>query len=282
MFKNTGVLSALIFASLHLISACSSLASQSINDFAASSRQMIARELAAASIAQRIDSSKPIYIQAKSNQDWLRKSLVDELTANQYVVASDPVSGQLMTVVATEIGHDALHVSLTLGDGPIIERVFQFERNVPRRASMGFFTADGEHFNSLASLNTNDGWASVRNMPLATRAVRLPSLETATTLNPEDFGESVNTSSDECPVASLQQGSLKRNLVQILQGCGWRLIGWPRDLGKPNHELDWLVPNTKSLSFKSLADFARDLEVTFTVEIELNESDKTMRVQLRK
>ena len=87
--------------------------------------------------------------------------------------------------------------------------------------------------------------------------------------------------STECSTALLQKGSLKQNLVRILQACGWRLVRWPADPKRPNHELDWLVPETQTLAFESLGDLVKALHVAFDLDIELDHSSKTVRIQSR-
>lgn len=281
MFINPVVIGVCGFACLHLITACGIIAPLSLDDLPESSRQAIARELVAASSNHWPDPSQPIHVEAKSKSDWLRNSVIRELIANQFTVASESSADHQLLVSANELGSNALHVSLALNNEQKIERIFRFERTNTLERPVKRLDPQVE------SIHLDD-----RPKPLAAQvleptsktsveAVTTASLLPIQTPEAETSALSGAATPTRCTDTVLQQGSLKQNLVQILQACGWRLGGWPVDSKKSNHELDWIVPSTQTLAFESLDDLLHALRVAFKLEIELDHAAKTVRIQLR-
>ena len=281
MFKTSVVLCAVLLTCPHLVTACSVLDPQSIQELAESSRKTIAQELVAETANHLANTTNPIYVQARSAPDWLRDALMDALTANQYFLARDAVNARQLAAVATELGADALHVVLTVDDQQVLERVFRFEPTVSHRVWNTHIESDDEPTNFAARFNETS--APVTELPMRELAsvdyVPTPDSTVSSIQEPSIVEES--TVRSKCTNAVLQRGSLKRSLMNILQWCGWRLASWPADPDRPNHELDWLVPSTQTLAFKSLDDLVQALHISFDLDIKLNQSNKTVRVQLR-
>ena len=281
MFKNTVVLVAILFICPHLITACSVFAHEPLEDLAESADRAVAQELISASSSHLPDTSKPIHVALESSPDWLRNSVVRELIANQFTVASESSADHQLLVSATELGSNALHVSLALNNEQKIERIFRFEPTNTLERPLDRFVSQVE------SIHLDD-----EPKPLATQVLEpasTASVEAVTTASrpPIQTPEVEASASPGAPTPTgcadtvLQQGSLKQNLVQILQACGWRLVGWPADPKKRNHELDWIVPSTQTLAFESLDGLLHELRLAFNLEIELDHAAKTVRVQLR-
>ncbi|MCY4128840.1 MAG: hypothetical protein OXG15_06310 [Gammaproteobacteria bacterium] len=281
MFKTSVVLCAVLFTCLHLVTACSVLDPQSIHDIAESSKKTVAQELVAESSNHLANTTRPIYVQARSAPDWLRDALIDELTANQYFLAQDAVNARQLAAVATELGADALHVLLTVDDQQVLQRVFRFEPTVSHRVWNAHIESDDEPTNFAARFNETS--APVTELPMRELASvdYVPTPDSTVSSIPQPSTPNESSDSFECANAVLQQGSLKQSLIQILQSCGWRLALWPADPNKPKHELDWLVPSTQTLPFKSLEDLVQALRIAFDLDIKLNQNNKTVRVQLR-
>ena len=281
MFKTSVVLCPVLFACLHFVTACSVIDAQSIHELSESSRKSIAQELVAETANHLANTSSPIYVQARSAPDWLHDALIDELTANQYLLASDPVDAHRLVAVATELGADALHVALTVDDRQVLERVLRFEPSVNHRGWSTYIESDDERTNvadKFKETNTplkappTHELVSFDDVPTpdsTVSSVREPSIEESSPVT------------SECTNTELLRGSLKQSLMYILQKCGWRLASWPADPDQRKHELDWLVPSTQTLAFKSLEELVQALRIAFDLDINLNQSDKTLRVQLR-
>ncbi len=281
MFKNTVVLGAILFTCPHLITACSVFAYEPLEDLAESASRAVAQELVSASSSHLRDTSKPIHVALESSPDWLRNSVIRELIANQFTVANESNAYHQLLISATELGSNALHVSLALNNEQKIDRIFQFEpTNTLERpfdrldSPVESIQLDDEPKPLAAQILEPTSTTSVEAVTTAS-LLPIQTLEAAASALP---GAPTPTG---CTDTVLQQGSLKQNLVQILQACGWRLSDWPVDLKKPNHELDWIVPSTQALAFESLDDLLHALRVAFNLEIELDHAAKTVRVQSR-
>ena len=279
--QNPSCLGAILFTFPHLITACSVYAHEPLEDFAESAGRAVAQELVSASSNYLPDTSKPIHVELESSPDWLRNNVVRELIANQFTVASESSADHQLLVSANELGSNALHVSLALNNEQKIERIFRFERTNTLERPVNRLDPQAE------SIKLDD-----EPKPLATQVLEptsTTSVETVTTASllpiqtPEAETSALSGAATRtrCTDTVLQQGSLKQNLVQILQACGWRLGGWPVDPKKPTHELDWIVPSTQTLAFESLDDLLHALRVAFNLEIELDFVANTVRVQLR-
>ncbi|MCY4096311.1 MAG: hypothetical protein OXG05_14445 [Gammaproteobacteria bacterium] len=274
MFKTPVVLCAVPFSCLHLIVACNALAPPPLDDFAETSSRAIARELFKASRDHFPDRSTPIFVQAESAPNWLRNALIDELITNQYPLASETINSRYLTVSATKFGTDALHITLAIDGHRAIERVFRFKRD----ESVAQPNSIEDRFVSVSTLRESNAQKE---------ALALSQHEETRSMgryaSPQPDPSIVGTAPDavECTSAMLQQGSLKKSLVQILQRCGWQLASWPVDPQKAGHEIDWLVPGTQTLSFKSLEELVRALRIAFDLKIEFNDLTRTVKVQLR-
>ncbi len=281
MFKYPVVLGAILLTCPHLITACSVFAHEPLEDLAESARRAVAQELVSASSSHLTGAPKPIHVAMESSPDWLRNGVVRELIANQFTVASESDSDHQLLVSAAELGANALHVSLALNNEQKIERIFRFEPTNTLERPVDRLDLQDE------SIHLDDEpkpFAAHVLEPTSTAAVE--AVTTASLLpiqTPEAEASALPGASTPsgCTDTELQQGSLKQNLVQIFQACGWRLGSWPVDPKKPNHELDWIVPSTQTLAFQSLDDLLHALRVAFDLEIELDQAAKTVRVQLR-
>ena len=281
MFRTPVVLGAILFTFPHLITACSVFAHEPLEDLAESAGRAVAQELVSASSNYLPDTSKPIHVELESSPDWLRNSVVRELIANQFTVASESNADHQLLVSATELGANALHVSLALNNEQKIERIFRFEHTNTLERPVDRLDPKVESIHLVDEPKPLAAQVLERTSTTSVEAVTTASLLPIQTPEPEASGLPKAPTPTGCADTVLQQGSLKHNLVQILQACGWRLGGWPVDLKKPNHELDWIVPSTQTLAFESLDGLLHELRLAFNLEIELDHAAKTVRVQLR-
>ena len=274
MFKTPVVLCAVPFSCLHLIVACSVLAPPPLDHFAATSSRAIVQELFEASRDHFPDRSTPIFVQAESAPNWLRNALIDELITNQYPIANETINSRQLTVSATKFGTNALHITLSVDGHQTTERVFRFEHDEPVTRSNSIEDRFAKVSTTLES-NAQKGALAVRQ-PIETL-----SMDRSVVPQPEPSITDKAPDSVACTNAVLQQGSLKKSLIQILQRCGWQLASWPVDPQKAGHEIDWLVPGTQTLSFKSLEELVRALRIAYDLKIEFNDLTRTVKVQLR-
>ena len=281
MFKTSVVCGAVIFSCVHFATACSSVVSQSSAAPSESSRQAIVRELVATSSAYLPDRTAFLYIHLKTGEDWLRDALIDEFTAKQYLLSRELVADHHLSVLATRLGTDALHVSLKIDKHETVERVFQFEPTIApeRRNSLLDLRARRtlvESSSSESELPVHESIAERLSEPV--HVVKSDVLQFA---QPEVSNVEVSSDFDACPHLKLQRGSLKQNFNRILQACGWQLVSWPADPRTPGHELDWLIPDTQSLTLDSLEALIEALRTSFKLDIVLDRTFKSVRVQLR-
>lgn len=281
MFKTPVVLSAVLFASLYSITACSALVPQPQFGFPESLEHAIARELVVASADHLLNTSKPLYVKGTSDQNRLRNALIDELAANQHLLANDAVNAHQLTVAAAELGDDALHIAFAIDGLQIIERVFRFETGVAPIATSALADSRGESRTIVAKAAKRSDGDDART----SQSVSVLDEETTPSVVWAAASETalVEESSDspECTHTELQQGSLKQSLIHILHSCGWRLASWPADPDESDHELDWLVPNARILEIETFAELIQALRTSFDFEIELDDTAKTVRIQLR-
>ena len=281
MFKTPVVLGAILFMCPHLMTACSVFAHEPLLDRAESARHAVAQELVSTSSSHLLDESKLIHVALESSPDWLRDSVIQELIANQFTVASESNADHQLLVSATELGANALHVSFTIDGEQKIDRIFRFEptNTLERPVDRLDPQVESIHLDDEAKPLAARGLE-----PTSTTAVE--AVKTASPIHiqiPEAEASALPRAPTptRCADTVLQQGSLKQNLAQILQACGWRLAAWPGDTKKPNHELDWIVPSTQALAFESLDGLLHELRLAFNLEIELDHAAKTVKVQLR-
>ena len=281
MFKETVVLGAVLFTLLCPITACSHVTPHSTVGLSHSTTRTIAQELANVSSSFFPDRSKSIHLRVVSDQKWLEDALVEEFTAKQHLLADTTLADHSLTIVATELSADFLQVSLTIDGNRSVQRLFRFEPIVAHKDRITPSETDFERLKTA--------FVSIPSETRQSDSTTSQTLERESVLTP-DSGSRSNTAtsplaaatfSTECSTAILQKGSLKRNLVRILQACGWRLVSWPADPKRSNHELDWLVPDTQTLAFESLGDLVKALQLAFDLEIELDHSSKTVRIQSR-
>ena len=281
MFKTPVVLGTLLLSHLHLLTACSAYGSPTLDSLPITSQHTIAQELVEAITPRWFDAKKPISMRVKSGQDWLRDGLVAELTANQYSVAQKSIDSQELEVTATRLGSNALHVSLTSDGGHNVERVFRFQPIADSRAPSVIVGSDS-HPSFVDSVpDENDVPVGPTTTPMAAKAVVTQPLDVAASHERERSVAADSPVTERCEVTEFQRGSLKQNLVESLTACGWRLVGWPADPDKPDHELDWLIPTTQELIFESVEELAQALRDAFDFEIEVNRTFKTVRILLR-
>ena len=280
MFKTPVVLGACVLLYLHLIAACSVTDSQTPIDPSTSSKQSIARELIAASSTNWRDTTQPIYVGAGGDHDWLQKALVAELTAKQYLVTNNARAGRHLSVTSTDLGANGIHVSLTLEGNQSIERVFRFEPAYALEPPIDTVSFLEKSASATSVSNETEAPVNVSNKTRSAEPeeVRVPRSANQPSSSPAATKRLI---SGMCTEVVLQQGSLKRNLIRILESCGWQLINWPADPNKPNHELDWLVPDTQKLAFGSLEGLLDALSNAFGLESKLNQDFKSVRVQTR-
>ena len=281
MFKNTVVLGGAVFLLLHLTTACGYVAPQSRNDLPNSIRRSIANELVAASTPYWSNTKKPVHIQVVPDQHWLLAELHDVFTANEYQLVNEPVTNRSLVAVATEFGGNGLQVSITIDKEHTVERLFRFEHVDQREASNAFVESDHSRLEAMhvpierkVWVESGPGSPPEKHSQASSLNVETPHTFNATTQNDASV-------SAACLETVLQKGSLKQNLIQILQACGWRLVEWPMDPDKPEHELDWLVPITQTLTFESLNELTHALRIAFDLEVELDGSTKSVRIQSR-
>ena len=281
MFKTTVVLGAATFLLLHLTTACNYVATQPLDDLSNSARLTIANELVAASSAYWSDKNRPVYVRVEPAHHWLQNELRDAFAANQYRLTNGPIVNHNLVAVATELGSDALRVSLTIDDQHQVERLFRFEHTDQNEVSDSFAESDYKRLEATHFPIERRGWVEREaSLPTEQPNEASPSRQ----VSPSAFNTSTHdeaSDSGACTEAVIRKGSLKQNLVHIFQTCGWRLVDWPADPNRPNHELDWLVPSTQTLAFKSLGELFDALHIAFDLEIELNHSTRTVRIQSR-
>ncbi|MCY3859266.1 MAG: hypothetical protein OXG25_10215 [Gammaproteobacteria bacterium] len=281
MFKNPVVLGACVLIYLHLITACSVTDTQTPINPSTSSKQSIARELIAASSTNWRDTTQPIYVGVNGDHDWLQKALVAELNAKQYLVTNDAKAGRHLAVTSRDLGANGIHVSLTLEGNQSIERVFRFEPAYAFKPPIDTVSFHETFASATSVSNKNDARVNVSSKPRLTEPKEVP-LTPRTVNQPANLPRaSEPQDARQCTDVVLQQGSLKRNLIRILESCGWRLSDWPADLSRPHHELDWIVPDTQMLAFESLEGLLDALRSTFDLDIELHHGLKSVRIQTR-
>ena len=281
MFKKTVVLVAVLFTLLHPIAACSPVSSNSTVDLSKSNARTIARELANVSSRFFPNRSKSIHVRVVSDQKLLKSALVEELTAKEHLLVDTTLADHSLTIVTNELSSDFLQVSLTIDGDRSVQRLFRFEPIVRNKDPISPSESDVERLKTAFVSK----WDKAHQSDSTTSQT----LERESVLTPDSAPQSDSRTSSlaaatfatECSTAILQKGSLKQNLVRILHACGWRLVRWPADPKRPNHELDWLVPDTQTLAFESLGDLVNALQFAFDLEIELDESSKTVRIQSR-
>lgn len=239
------------------------------------------RELVATSSAYLPDRAASLYIHLKTGEDWLRDALIDEFTAKQYLLSREPVADHHLSVLATRLGTDALHVSLKIDQHQPVERVFQFEPTIAPEGRNSLL--DLRDRRTLVETSSNEGELRVHESIAArlSEPVQVVKSDVLQFAQREVSRVEVSSDFDACPHLKLQQGSLKQNFNRILQACGWQLVSWPSDPQTPGHELDWLIPSAQTLTLDSIEDLIEALRVSFELEIVLDRTFKSVRVQLR-
>ena len=281
MFKTPVVFGAVIFAFLHLITACSVTNTHTPAELSTSQRLSIARELITATSTSWYDTTEPIYVGADEDHDWLQKALIDELNAKQYLVANNARAGRHLAVTATGLGANGIHVKLSLDGNQSIERVFRFEPAYAFKPPIDTVAFREVSATAAAASYESDTRTNVRNKTQLAEPEAVVAMPRAAN-QPANSPEAIEPrESSECTDVVLQPGSLKRNLTRILESCGWRLSDWPADSSRPQHELDWIVPNTQILAFESLEGLLDALRSTFDLDIERHHGFKSVRIETR-
>ena len=281
MFKTSVVSLAIQFAFAQLITACGFSVPDSQTDLPLSHQRAIAQELVNVGTDHLEDVSGAIYLYSTSGNDWLQVALTNELVERRYRISDDPNSSRRLAIDATRVGTDSVHVSLAFDNDHVVRRLFQFDQ--PNDSDRAF------HVDHLSDARTS--YFPVRgNERAATKNTAKPDLsdmartpiQPASLVHKQKVVARLNPPAKRgCLVPVLQQGSLKRSIERILTTCRWQLTAWPKDPTKPNHELDWLVPTTQRLELSSIEDLVEALRGAFDLDIELNHTAKTVRVQLR-
>lgn len=279
MFKNTVVSISVGIATLLSVQACS-LSEFSMRQEPSEALQLvIAKDLVNLLSRTQPAQSRTLFLDVDASEDWFYEAFSEVLRARGYSIAVNPSTATTLSVSMADLGANAYHIVLVLADGPRFERIYQIE-------------------NSGQSLTHDE--AGSANTPLTGVARRAdvppqPSHDPKTTVLRDqstaktNVHESVPMELDSylqpatfspCVDSTLQPGSLKQNLKQIFQVCGWQIVSWPRDPKRVNHEIDWIVSTPTELESSSIEDLAATL-LGIGLVAELDYVTKTARISLR-
>ena len=262
-------------------SACS--ISLPVHDAAPSvaTQQAFVRDLVNAVTVRLNPVKRPLYLHPMPKHEWLHDGVVRELRSRGFEVKTRLEGALALNGVVAQLGSGTLHVNLTIEPDIYIDRLYRFEpvmasavRRAPKN-SASVTSRPGEVYSDVKSSNFAREFVPRKSVKSAD-PINLPTLAHLEPIQARNIGTRTL-----CEISEFQPGSLKQNLARILESCGWRQASWPADPANSDHELDWVVAQTRPLSMQSLEALVTALERTFKLKVDLDPTTKTARFELR-
>lgn len=279
MFKTTVV--SLLFAAILLsfLQACALSTIQLTSDPVKAVRHALSQDLIDLVELSVPNKAVPLFIHTDTEHAWLHESLNEEATKRGYTLDVQSPTGVQIDITLRSLGADVFLGSVAVEDGEAEERIYHLtnahsntgESVVPQKIEIEEPRESSFVDQTKVQLKDfpSDPESGVKNFQVDnTKDVVAP------------ITQPIVASATPCLAPTLQPGSLKQNLDQILRSCGWRIASWPADPTRANHELDWIVSKSINLQSTSIEEIVASL-TRFGIHAELNRQAKSVRMSIR-
>ena len=280
MFKKTVVRLSTGIVSLLLLQACSLSDFKTQHEPSEEVQSAIVQDVLSLVASILPNRQIPVFVQAQPTDDWLYDELVKAILTHGYAIAAKPSDTMTLSVTLSSLGPSAHHLSIDSPNSYRVERIYQLNSTpgidnhiehevgaiyqLPQASPVQETTRQSASFDSANQGNST-------TLPLK-----------ATNNEPSDSTRVTQalSSTSPCVVSTLHPGSLKQNLEQIFQACGWRISSWPLDPNRPDHEFDWIVASSTALESMSIEELVKSL-LQIGLMAELDRVNKTVRISIR-
>lgn len=237
------------------------------------------------------------FVQPLRDFPALHTTFIDGLRNEGIAVTNSVGDAANVDLAVVAPNPNTVHVNVAIDGVLVIDRMYRATRAVAANAHA--YVRPQPKQNTIGSKSTQQPASSPSEVNVA-QTERQPDIPTPATVpapveithpRPDaisaQIAKSINISPPQqpthvdCGAMSLRPGSLKRNVIRILQQCGWTLTGWPADPAHADHELDWVVPVPRSLEATTLEAFVALLERTFRFNVALDRKSHTAVISVR-